>query len=182
MNTDFIRLADTAKQMMSSLREFYIMKIMFILSNQSQFVNSSCFSPMISQSVISSRSLRELNISSILFEMPIWHLKNFGAFFINNAFKVANCDLKAKQTFESLLTMLIYPKHPLISFVFDNTCHFAVAFGAGAAQHQHAGLDLAGKVADGRLLSALNTPDVIQYFELNNAGNGLPDFLRLWRK
>jgi len=134
---------------MPSLREFYILNILFNLYNRSRFVNSSWFSPMISQSVISSRSLRKSNIFVTLFKVPIWNLKNFRPFFTNNAFKITNCDLKAKQTFEAMLTMLFCSTYSSFSFIFDNPCHFATTFCASATQHQHAGLDLAGQVADG---------------------------------
>ena len=124
-------------------------------------------------------SLRESNIFETLFKVPIWHLKNFRPFFTNNAFKVASCDLKAKQTFETMLTMLFCSTYSSFSFIFDNPCHIAAAFCASAAQHQRTGLDLAGQVADGRLFSAMNTPDVIQNFELNITGYGFPVFFRL---
>jgi len=45
--------------------------------------------------------------------------------------------------------MYAYPTHSSISFVFDNPCDIAAAFGAGTTKHQHAGLDLAVQVADG---------------------------------
>ena len=73
-----------------------------------------------------------------------------------------------------------YPGY--FSFIFDNARYIATAFYASATQHQHAGLDLAGQVADGRHLAAMNTPDVIQNFDLNIAGYGLPYFFRLWCK
>jgi hypothetical protein len=38
---------------------------------------------------------------------------------------------------------------PLILLVFNNPCYITAAFGAGTTKHQHSGLDLAGKVADG---------------------------------
>ena len=51
-----------------------------------------------------------------------------------------------------------------------------------APENQHAGLDLADQVADGRPLYAMNTPGIIQNFDLNIAGDGFPDFFRLWCK
>ena len=75
--------------------------------------------------------------------------------------------------------MYAYPAQSSVSFIFDNPCHIAAAFCADATQHQHAGLDLAGQIADGRSFSALNAPDIVQNFELNIAGYGLPNFLPL---
>jgi hypothetical protein len=106
-------------------------------------------------------SLCKSNIVGALFEVPIWHLKNYRPYFTNNSFKVANCDLQFESRFEPLLTMLCFSKQLLILFTFDNPSHIAAAFRASAAQHQHAGLDLARQVAHGRSLSAMNTPDVV---------------------
>jgi len=60
------------------------------VTNCDQFL----FLPMISQFMISSRSLRESNIFGILFKVPIWNLKNYRPFFTNNALEVQNWHLQ----------------------------------------------------------------------------------------
>ncbi len=95
-------------------------------------------------------SLRESNIVRTIFKMPIWLFKNLRPFYINNAFKGRKLRPPIWSNIWGVVTMLFCSKHTLISFIFDNSCHIATAFRARTTQHQHAGLDLAGQVADGR--------------------------------
>jgi len=79
----------------------------------------------------------------------------------------------------------------LKSFVFDNPCPVGPRGNTGTGRKIvlgratspphvvqvprstiHAGLDLPGQVAHGRRLFAMNTPDVVQNFDLNIAGYG----------
>jgi hypothetical protein len=48
-----------------------------------------------------------------------------------------------------------------VSFIFDNASYITAAFCASAAQHQHAGLDFAGQVSDGRRFLTMSTPDIV---------------------
>jgi hypothetical protein len=66
--------------------------------------------------------------------------------------------------------------------IFNYPGDLAAASGAHAPEHLHARLDVSTDIADAGHLLALHTPHIIENFEADASGDGLPDLFSPWGK